>query len=1002
MGQFPGLIGQIFPEIANWTHSTQIINSIATTNVPALHMTAEHVGVELRTEEDIIAFRNAVNGGTSFAGRTVRVMNDITLVENHVPVGTMVNPFRGHFDGQGFTIDGINISSADGHLGFFGRVAGTSETNRVTIKNLTVAGNIVSNHNGVTLLAAGIVARADHADIINCVNRVNITATRTTGHSAIAGIMATSFDGANIISCTNHGTLTVNTAAADVGGIGSWFSYSSIINSVNFGSLITNASTISRSFGGIYAGADFTNIVNSVNFGTLPNLANAYGIGHSAHQTITVRNSFSVQVVSGHAIYGRVSSNTVVDSRGGIPLDASGVGATAGALSDDFLATLNENAALLRTGNFPGMQQAFPEISNWRHTTQTINGTETLNVPSLLILGTRTVTLVIDGVEQAPITVDYDSLLDEPTAPSAPLGHTFTNWRIGAPNGTVATFPMTITENTRLYTHFTRNTTFINASVSSDGGGTISLSGNQSGPAITGNETFTATPNQGHSFVGWTGSATDGLTIEQRENPEITIYFPPTGTVNLVANFEINTFNVEFVVDGVVWGESGVLNPVDWGTVLSDVLVTIPTPPGSMLPQGKNFTHWSDEPNGMTAFDFTNPITSHTRIYAVLDPKQVAVQFLVRGTVVNTQTLTPDDRTVNFPTNITVPNGYTFAGVWVLPNMTTPAPSQIDASYFDDPNGVVLQFHALFTRIQHTVTTVISGETTTITKPWGDSFERPIDDPTPPTGYHFVEWRIGSATGPTATFPIAILENITLHAIFRLNETLTNFHLRVIGNYVLEWEIIPEADEYEILIMVGETLHHYDFTKSNFLNIGNLNFPSARYTIQVRALENGVVIAHSNIVELQIGDNTLPPIVLPPQTPNNLPRLDTPLNFSREGTVFYWSPVEYAIGYQIFINAVHMLTITETFFNLSTLFDDLGYGTFVVNIIAEANMATHWHSHATLGIGYSYTHSPSSPPSQDLMWVWILLIVLGILILLLFFILLARRKKEGNTAQQQE
>jgi len=362
---------------------TEAINMELVTSTAIVN---QHTEFQINTPAGLAMFSIRVNGGASFQDRTVFLTSDIVLTgtNNHVSIGTTTNPFRGHFDGQGFTISEIDISGSFGAIpvGFFGHVAGIA-TNRASVRDLTVAGNIeITGAVGSSI--AGIAGQANYTDIINCVNRINITNTITTsGHIMIAGIVVNSVS-TNVINCINHGTLTVISPTADMGGIIAASNSAVVINSVNFGSIISP--TPLRSIGGVYGALTVSNIINSVNLGVIPNAVEARvnGIGTTnADMTTTVRNSFSVQVIPDHAVYGRVSNNVVVNSRGGIPLDASGSGDTASALSDDFLATLNNNANLLRMGQFPGLiGQTFPDLTNWEHTPQLINEVPHLTVPT--------------------------------------------------------------------------------------------------------------------------------------------------------------------------------------------------------------------------------------------------------------------------------------------------------------------------------------------------------------------------------------------------------------------------------------------------------------------------------------------------------------------------------------------------------------------------------------------------------------------------------------------
>ena len=87
------------------------------------------VSIAKEGEETILMtladFRDSVNGGNSYAGYTVMLMNDIDLggVE-WTPIGTTEHPFSGVFDGQNYTISNLKVNSTSGYAGLFGYIKG--------------------------------------------------------------------------------------------------------------------------------------------------------------------------------------------------------------------------------------------------------------------------------------------------------------------------------------------------------------------------------------------------------------------------------------------------------------------------------------------------------------------------------------------------------------------------------------------------------------------------------------------------------------------------------------------------------------------------------------------------------------------------------------------------------------------------------------------------------------------------------------------------------------
>ena len=90
-------------------------------------------------------FRDSVNGGTSYAGKTVQLDNPIDLAgENWTPIGTESNRFTGTFDGQNNEISNLTIDDASlNYAGLFGRAI------KATFKNVKIKDVNITAHNFV-------------------------------------------------------------------------------------------------------------------------------------------------------------------------------------------------------------------------------------------------------------------------------------------------------------------------------------------------------------------------------------------------------------------------------------------------------------------------------------------------------------------------------------------------------------------------------------------------------------------------------------------------------------------------------------------------------------------------------------------------------------------------------------------------------------------------------------------------------------------------------------
>ena len=82
----------------------------------------------IANDTDLKAFRNKVNDGDAFAGKTIELTANIDLKnEEWTPIGTNEHPFSGIFDGDNKTISNLTITSTGSYNGLFGKVVGIAE-----------------------------------------------------------------------------------------------------------------------------------------------------------------------------------------------------------------------------------------------------------------------------------------------------------------------------------------------------------------------------------------------------------------------------------------------------------------------------------------------------------------------------------------------------------------------------------------------------------------------------------------------------------------------------------------------------------------------------------------------------------------------------------------------------------------------------------------------------------------------------------------------------------
>ena len=181
--------------------------------------------IEISTVDQLKEFRDAVNSGNTYAGKTVKLTADLDLSgeANWKPIGNLVaypgQSFGGVFDGNGHSISNLTVNDNTPKYavaGLFGSVVNG------TIKNLTVKNvNITS-----TYFAGGIVAYTSNAPTIENCHVIGGTIKTTpekldngkydNGCKA-GGIMGYATAGSTINNCTVEG-VTIS-GYRDIGGI---------------------------------------------------------------------------------------------------------------------------------------------------------------------------------------------------------------------------------------------------------------------------------------------------------------------------------------------------------------------------------------------------------------------------------------------------------------------------------------------------------------------------------------------------------------------------------------------------------------------------------------------------------------------------------------------------------------------------------------------------------------------------------------------------------------
>ncbi len=186
-------------ELSNNTYDNVIIKRIL---ADGLVYTKNEKLYEVSKVPGLLYFRNMVTGGNTFAGQTVKLLEDLNLASIDNYVGTK-GKFSGTFDGNGKTISNLKISGEANSTAFFGSVW------EANIKDLTISGaNVTSTGADYT----GILAGNGYAHFDNCTVSGTVSGVEQVG--AIIGYLSCGHIKNCKVDATVSGTSRVGVLAA--------------------------------------------------------------------------------------------------------------------------------------------------------------------------------------------------------------------------------------------------------------------------------------------------------------------------------------------------------------------------------------------------------------------------------------------------------------------------------------------------------------------------------------------------------------------------------------------------------------------------------------------------------------------------------------------------------------------------------------------------------------------------------------------------------------------
>ncbi len=221
----------------------------------------------IRTEQDLIDFRNKVNSGDSTAqtGNTL-LANNITLTEkNWTPIGNIdTMPYQGFFDGNNKTISGLHLDDTTrNNFGLFGYIYKIDNEN-TGVRNLILRDANINGNDYIGSLAARVRPGVK-------ITNVHVVNAFIYGNDVVGGLVAY-LQGGEINNCLS---ISYTKGSSKVGGLvgeaglkenSDYWWKASISNSISRG-IVDGINVTARSYtGGIVGYAEFaTTITNCTN-----------------------------------------------------------------------------------------------------------------------------------------------------------------------------------------------------------------------------------------------------------------------------------------------------------------------------------------------------------------------------------------------------------------------------------------------------------------------------------------------------------------------------------------------------------------------------------------------------------------------------------------------------------------------------------------------------------------------------------------------------------------
>ena len=190
--------------------------------------------ITISTAEELFAFAADVNAGNSYSGKVVRLTKNINLENAEwTPIGQTggyyaSTYFQGTFDGQGYTISNLKISTLNEGANYAVGLFGFIDAADAIIKNVNVDGADIAGHHWVGVIAGYLTGEIDNCHVTNA--KVVNTHANNDACGDKAGIIVGTINGTQGTITNCSATNSTVSAGRDAGQIAGYAVASQVVN----------------------------------------------------------------------------------------------------------------------------------------------------------------------------------------------------------------------------------------------------------------------------------------------------------------------------------------------------------------------------------------------------------------------------------------------------------------------------------------------------------------------------------------------------------------------------------------------------------------------------------------------------------------------------------------------------------------------------------------------------------------------------------------------------